>query len=65
MRKQGHKHINFHRKKLYCPYCKMEINHIECKTQEDVDEFKENFLNGEYKDEVEESFAYVRSTRLR
>ena len=35
-RKQGHKHERFHRKKLYCPFCKVEINHIECQTDEDV-----------------------------
>lgn len=64
MRKQGHKHTDFHRKKLYCPYCKMEINHVECKTQADVNEFKENFKNEVYKDEVEESLAYLRSAGL-
>ena len=53
-----------HRKKLYCIYCKEEINHIECKTQEDVNEFIINFKNGAYINEAEESLAHVRSTSL-
>jgi hypothetical protein len=59
MRKQGYQHEQFHRKKLYCPTCRKEVNHIECKTMEDVEEFLENFKNGVYKDEAEESLAYV------
>lgn len=62
-RKQGHKHGKFHRKKLYCPYCKLEINHIECRTDEEIYEFKTNFENGVYKDEAKESLAYVRNSR--
>ena len=64
MRKQGHQRETFHRKKLYCPHCKLEINQIECKTQEDVEAFREDFENGVYADEVEESLAHVRDTRL-
>ena len=64
MRKQGHQRETFHRKKLYCPHCKLEINHIECKTQEDVEAFREDFENGVYADEVEESLAHVRDTWL-
>ena len=54
-RKKGHQHGRFHRKKLYCPYCKIEINHIECKTLDDIEEFKINFENGVYADEAAES----------
>lgn len=63
-RKVGFQHGRFHRKKLYCPYCKKEVNHIECKTQEDIDEFLENFNNGGYKDEAEESLSFVRTGRF-
>lgn len=63
-RNKGHQQERLHRKKLYCPWCKTEVNHIECKTYDDVEEFKTNFLNGVYKDEAEESLAYVRNTRL-
>lgn len=64
MRKQGHKHKKFHRKKLYCVHCKEEVNHIECKTQEEVEEFKFNFKNEVYADEAKESVHFVRSARL-
>jgi len=52
----------FHRKKLYCIYCKQEVNHIECKNQAEVEEFKENFKNGIYKQECEESLSHVRNS---
>jgi uncharacterized Zn finger protein (UPF0148 family) len=65
MRKSGFQHERFHRKKLYCPFCKMEVNHVECKTYADVEEFKENFEKGVYRDEAEESISYVRSGRER
>lgn len=63
-RKQGFKHESFHRKKLYCMFCKEEVNHIECKTFDEVEEFKENFANGVYKDEAEASISYVRAARI-
>lgn len=64
-RKQGHQHGRFHRKKLFCIYCQQEVNHIECKNDEDVAEFKRNFENGVYKDEAEESVSYVRTSGFR
>ena len=63
-RKQGHKHERFHRKKLYCPYCKMEINHVECQTDEDVYNFRADFEEGVFIDEIEESLAHVGSPGL-
>ena len=61
-RKQGHKHERFHRKKLYCPYCKMEINHVECQTDEDVYNFRVDFEEGVFANEIEESLAHVGSS---
>lgn len=52
MRPQGHQHEQFHRKKLYCPHCHETINHVECKTLEDVETFKIAFADGAYIDEV-------------
>lgn len=63
MRQIGHERGKLHRKKLYCPHCKMTINHVECRTDADVFEFKEAFLNGEFKDEAQESLDYVRTER--
>ena len=58
-------HGKFHRKKLYCIYCKGEVNHIECKTPEEIEESKRNFENGVYRDEAKESLDFVRNSRLR
>ena len=63
-RKQGHKHERFHRKKLYCPYCRMEINHVECQTDEDAYNFRVDFEEGVFADEIEESLAHVGASRF-
>ena len=64
-RKEGHQHKSFHRKKLYCVFCTQEVNHIECKNFEEVEKFKEDFKNGVFVDEAEESVSYVRAERKR
>ena len=64
MRRQSLQHEKMHRKKLYCLYCKEEVNHIECKTYEEVETFKLNFKNGVYINEAEESVSYVRNSSL-
>ena len=56
-RKTGFKHEAFHRKKLYCPFCKKEVNHIEIKSFSEREEFLENFKYGVYKDEAKESYT--------
>ena len=58
-RKINHKHGKHHRKKLWCMYCKQEVNHIECRNDQEVQEFLENFAAGMYKEEVEESLNYI------
>ena len=60
-RKIGFQHGALHRKKLYCPYCKTEVNHIEVRNFAEKTEFLENFENGVYKDEAEESRLVCRS----
>ena len=64
MRQRGHERGKFHRKKLYCLHCKQEVNHMECRTDEEVREFKDAFERGEFVNEAEESVSYLRSTRL-
>ena len=64
MRKQGFQHERLHRKKLYCMFCKEEVNHVECKSLEDVEEFKKNFENGVYLDEAEESVSHGRNSGI-
>lgn len=48
-----------HRKKLYCIFCKQEVNHIECRSDEEVQEFRLAFEAGEYKEEAEKSREYL------
>ena len=61
-RKRGQQRGRFHRKKLYCPHCKNTVNHIECKTMEEVEIFKEEFAKGVYENEAKESLVASRST---
>ena len=49
----------FHRKKLYCLNCKTEVNHIECRNQEEIETFKMNFALGLYKEEAAESLGFT------
>lgn len=64
-RRIGHQHAKFHRKKLYCFYCQEEINHMECRTQAEIDEFKAAFERGEFIDEAEESISFIQSSGMR
>ena len=63
MRRQSLQHEKMHRKKLYCLYCKEEVNHVECKDLEEVEVFKLNFKNGVYINEAKESISHVRNSR--
>lgn len=65
MRNQGFKHQGMHRKKLYCVFCKQEVNHVECKTLDEIEEFRINFENGVYKDEAKESLHFVGTSGMR
>lgn len=48
-RKKGHQHSRGHLKKLFCIYCNEEVNHYECRTLEDVENFKRKFQEGVFK----------------
>lgn len=52
-RQRSHLHEKFHRKVLYCPQCHMEINHVECFNEQDAYDFRTNFENGAYQQEVD------------
>ena len=64
-RQVGHQRSSFHRKKLYCVYCKQEVNHVECRNYEEVEKFKEDFENGVFEDEAKESISYVRTEQMK
>lgn len=61
LRNRGFQRESFHRKKLYCLYCGQETNHIECKTFEEIEIFKEEFARGRYEIEAANSLAHCAS----
>lgn len=52
VRPQAHRREQFHRKKLYCAYCGLTVNHIEVKSDEEAYEFRQAFENGEFQEEA-------------
>lgn len=52
-----------HRKALYCVNCKMVINHIETRNEEEKQQFLEDYKNGKFADEAEQSKKYAREQR--
>ena len=60
-RKHGQQREPFHRKRLYCVFCKTDVNHIEIRNQEEKEIFMEAYNNGEYKTESEESLRTCRA----
>ena len=64
-RKSGYQHARGHRKKLYCPHCKLTINHVEIRNYDEKEEFLEKFKNGEFITEVEESIENCESSSMR
>ena len=50
-RKIGHQHEQFHRKNLYCPYCKITSNNIEVKNDIERVLFLEQYNKGVFEDE--------------
>ena len=63
-REKGHKHKAFHRKKLYCPWCKQTCNCIEIRNLAEKEKFLEDFERGVYKNEAADSLSFVRSGGL-
>lgn len=49
----------FHRKKLYCATCNKVLNHIECRSDIEVYEFKEQYQEGLFQQEAIESLFYM------
>lgn len=49
-----------HRKKMYCPNCRHDTNHVECRNMYEVNEFLENFKNGVYIEEAKETLEHER-----
>ena len=49
-----------HRKALYCTNCRMTINHVEVRTEEEKRRFYEDFAAGKYAEEAEKSRAFAK-----
>lgn len=59
-RKVGFQHKKNHLKKLWCPWCQMEINHIETRNLDEEFKFREAFENGLYLEEAAQSVAFLK-----
>lgn len=55
----GHQHAKFHRKKMYCIFCKQEMNHVECRNMMEVNKFKEDYANGVFVEEVKACIEFL------
>lgn len=62
-RKENQLHSKFHRKVLYCPWCKNTVNHIEVRNDEEAEEFRQSFEEGTFAEEAKESIEYTKNER--
>ena len=49
-----------HMKALYCCHCRMVINHVETRDEEEKLQFQQDFSEGKYKEKAEESIRYAK-----
>lgn len=63
-RAKSHQYEKHHRKMLYCPWCKIECNAIECRNYDEVQNFKEAFEAGEYIEEAKESVEFIKNNKV-
>ena len=59
-RKTAKQKERYHRKILYCPNCKLAVNHIEIKTEAEKEQFIQDFQNGNYREEAEAAIEYAK-----
>lgn len=56
-RKSSQQRAKGHRKWLYCPWCKQQVNTYECRNEEDLIDFQAKFATGEltktYQEEIQ------------
>jgi hypothetical protein len=64
LRSFASKKERFHRKKLWCCTCKCEINCVEITTLAEKEQFMEEFQDGKYREEAEESICALRNSRI-
>ena len=49
----------FHRKRLWCPWCKQEINCIEVRNDQEKQEFLDLFQGGFFAEEAQECVEFI------
>lgn len=64
VRERCHRREKGHRKALYCVTCRVVINHIETRSQDEAQRFRDDFTAGKYREEAEESIAYAKEHGL-
>ena len=64
MRPRGFLRERGHRKAMYCPHCKLDVNHLECRNDEDAFNFKIDFEEGKYIQEAKESINFLMKERV-
>ena len=60
-RKMSSQKEKFHRKKMYCPWCKQTLNFVQIRTNEELQEFMEKFEAGEFEEEAKTSLEASKS----
>jgi hypothetical protein len=60
----GHQRPRGHYKKLYCPFCKVEINNIEITSEDELWDFRINFEEGGYIEDAEISEMYCKEEKV-
>lgn len=63
VRKKNRCRTKGHLKLMYCPYCKMYINHFEARNEYEEEDFKRRFANGEFEELAKESEEYLDEMR--
>ena len=64
MRERSKRRGPGHRKALYCITCKMIINHIETRNEEEARRFREDFDTGKYAEEAVKSVEYAKEHKM-
>lgn len=58
-RPRGKQHEKFHKKLLYCPKCKIQINHVEVRNDAERIEFFDLYEAGKFETARNESLNFV------
>lgn len=60
MRERGNRRGPGHRKALYCVKCRMVINHVETRNEDEARRFREAFEAGRFAEEAARSVAFAK-----